>query len=502
MADTAIVQTDSGPVHGTVTDEYRLFQGIPYAASTGGDQRWRSPEPVRAWSEPRDATKPGNICAQQPSVYADVASLEEDCLFLNVTTPRWTDADRVRPVMVWIHGDGAIGAGSFFDARRLAITGDVIVVTINYRLGVFGVFGYPGLDGSGTFGLQDQRAALQWVQHNAAAFGGDPKNVTLFGESYGGLATSAHLISPGSRGLFHRAIIQSGFALMDLPAGALYPGVPAVEWFGWQSAAEVEATGAAVAAQLGCTDPTLALECLRRLPVQDLVTLSRPMPFAYGNAVLPEVAADALLKGRFHKVPIMSGSTRDEHRLFVGLFRVLASQPVTAQQYPALLSDAFGDYANAVHAQYPESAFESPSVAWASVLTDRMWARSTFEQHRLFAQRVTTYAYEFADRRSPMYLPFPEDFPPGAFHAAEVPYLFNDDKFDAAANPGQRRLSAQMMRYWANFAHTGNPNGDGLPQWSPFDRDDAVPNIQSLEPDAIKGVDYAAEHHLDFWSQL
>jgi para-nitrobenzyl esterase len=180
----------------------------------------------------------------------------------------------------------------------------------------------------------------------------------------------------------------------------------------------------------------------------------------------------------------------------------LADQPITAQQYPALLSDAFGEHAGVVHAQYPESAFESPSVAWASVLTDRMWAQSTFGQHQLFAQRVPTFAYEFADRQSPMYLPFPENFPPGAFHAAEVPYLFNNDKFDASANLGQRRLSAQMMRYWANFAHTGDPNGDGLPHWSPFDRADAVPYVQSLAPDAVSRVDYAAEHHLDFWSQL
>src|SRR5512133_1540706 len=135
MADAAIVQTDSGPVRGTVTGKYRLFQGIPYAASTAGDHRWRPPAPVRAWTEPRDATKPGQICAQQSSVYADVASLEEDCLFLNVTTPQASRADRLKPVMVWIHGDGAIGAGSFFDARRLATIGDVVVVTINYRLG-------------------------------------------------------------------------------------------------------------------------------------------------------------------------------------------------------------------------------------------------------------------------------------------------------------------------------------------------------------------------------
>jgi para-nitrobenzyl esterase len=175
MANAAIVQTDSGPVRGIVTDVYRLFQGIPYAASTGGDHRRRSPQPVQAWSELRDATKPGNICAQQPSVYADVASPEEDCLFLNVTTPRWSGADRLRRVMVWIHGDGAIGGGSFFDARPLVITGDVVVVTINYRLGVFGTFGYSRLDGSGTFGIQDQRAALEWVQRNAAEFGGRPQ---------------------------------------------------------------------------------------------------------------------------------------------------------------------------------------------------------------------------------------------------------------------------------------------------------------------------------------
>jgi para-nitrobenzyl esterase len=310
------------------------------------------------------------------------------------------------------------------------------------------------------------------------------------------------LTSPGSQELFHRAIIQSGFALMDLPAGALYPGVPAVEWFGWQSSAEAEATGAAMAAQLGCPDPATALECLRRVPVQDLVALSHPMPFAYGNSVLPEVPADALREGRFHRVPIMSGSTRDEHRLFVGLFRVLAGQPVSAEQYPTLLADAFGEHAGRVHARYPEQAFDSPSVAWASVLTDRMWARSTFAQHRLLAEHVPTYSYEFADRQSPMYLPFPEDFPPGAFHAAEVLYLFNDEKFEAAATQAQRHLSAQMMRYWANFAHTGDPNGDGLPHWSPFDHVSAVPYVQSVAPDAIGGVDYAAEHHLDFWAEL
>jgi para-nitrobenzyl esterase len=505
MADPAVVQTDAGPVRGTVTDDYRLFQGIPYAAPTAGELRWRPPQPVRPWTQVRDATRPGPMCPQQPSSYAEVASLAEDCLCLNVVVPGAAGPQRPRPVMVWIHGDGAIGAGSFFDGRRLATIGDVLVVTINYRLGIFGAFGYPGLEGSGTFGLQDQQAALGWVQRNAAAFGGDPGNVTVFGESHGGLSTSAHLVAPGSAGLFHRAIVQSGFALMDLPAGGIFPGLPAVAWYGWRASAEVEALGAAVAAQLGCTDAATALACLRDLPVQDLFAHAQPFqPYGFGNQVLPEVPAQAFRDGRFHQVPVLSGSTRDEHRLFVGLFRVLAGQPVTAERYPELLAEAFGEHASQVQATYPLSAYPTPNLAWATVLTDRMWARSTFTQHRLLAQQVPAYAYEFADRKAPMYLPFPPDFPPGAFHAAEVPYLFPDQQFLAASTPDQRRLSDQMIRYWANFARTGDPNGAGLPPWHPFDDARPVPHVQSLAPgpDGIGPVDYAAEHQLDFWSTM
>ena len=503
MADAAVVLTDSGPVRGTMTDDYRLFQGIPYAASTAGALRWRPPQPVRPWTQVRDADRPGPMCPQQPSSYAEVASLAEDCLCLNVIIPR-ADPQQPRPVMVWIHGDGAIGAGSFFDARRLATIGDVVVVTINYRLGIFGAFGYPGLEGSGAFGLQDQQAALRWVARNAAAFGGDPGNVTVFGESYGGLSTSAHLVAPGSAGLFHRAIVQSGFALMDLPAGGIFPGLPAVAWYGWRASAEVEALGATVAQELGCADAATALACLRAVSVQELFANAQPFqPYGFGNRVLPEVPAQALRDGRFHRVPVISGSTRDEHRLFVGLFRVLAGQPVTPAQYPALLAEAFGEHADRVQARYPLSAYRSPNLAWATVLTDRMWA-STFQQHRLLAQQVPAYAYEFADQNAPMYLPFPEDFPPGAFHAAEVPYLFPDQQFRAASTPDQRRLSDQMIRYWTNFARTGDPNGVDLPPWHPFDDSRPVPHVQSLAPgpDGIRPVDYAAEHQLDFWSSL
>jgi para-nitrobenzyl esterase len=197
---------------------------------------------------------------------------------------------------------------------------------------------------------------------------------------------------------------------------------------------------------------------LRGVPVPELFAHAQPFqPYGFGNRVLAEVPAQALRDGRFHRVPVISGGTRDEHRLFVGLFRALAGQPVTAEQYPELLAEAFGEHAEQVQASYPLSAYRSPNLAWATVLTDRMWARSTFTQHRLLAQQVPVYAYEFADRQAPMYLPFPDDFPPGAFHAAEVPYLFPDQPFQAASTPEQRRLSDQMMRYWDSFARTGDP---------------------------------------------
>ena len=289
---------------------------------------------------------------------------------------------------------------------------------------------------------------------------------------------------------------------MDLPAEAMFPGVPAVPWYGWRATGEVEALGASVASQLGCADPATALDCLRGLPVERLFAHAQPFqPYAFGNPVLPDDPGTALREGRFHRVPVLAGSTHDEHRLFVGLFRALAGQPVTADQYPGLLAEAFGEDAAQVQARYPLSAYPSAAVAWATVLTDRMWARSTFALHRLLAARVPVYAYEFADGRAPMYLPFPPDLPPGSFHAAEVPYLFPDDKFRSAASPEQRALSDQLLRTWAGFARTGDPGGPGLPAWPHFDGAQAVPYVQSLAPggDGIGPVDYAAEHHLGFW---
>ncbi|MGW0518982.1 carboxylesterase/lipase family protein [Crossiella sp. NPDC003009] len=487
---TAVVRTEAGELRGVVAADHLSYQGIPYAAPPVGELRWQPPKPVAAWTGTRAADRPGNACPQEGTEYAKTGSTTEDCLYLNVTTPR---SGQRKPVLVWIHGDGVVGSGALFDGVPLATAGDAVVVTINYRLGVFGGFGYPGLAGSGTFGLADQQAALRWVKQNIGAFGGDPGNVTVIGSSYGGSSISAHLVSPGAQGLFQRASVHSGAALMPLPAGAVTPGIPAVDWFMWRSLAETEQLGAAMAGELGCAD----LDCLRKLPVDKLFPLMRMFQsYAYGGEVLPELPAAALRAGKAQPVPMVTGITRDEHRTFVGLFR----GELSAAEYPKLVAEAFGAKADRILREYPLSQFESPALAWSAVLTDGLWATAAFEQAELGAQRARTFAYSFADRDAPSYLPFPQSLPPGAFHAADTPYLFPDKGFRDKAKPGQRELSERMLKYWANFARTGDPNGPGLPKWDEFG---TAKYVQALAPgEATRQVDFPAQHRLEFWRGL
>ncbi|MEE1740324.1 carboxylesterase family protein [Streptomyces sp. BE147] len=502
--DTTVVRTEDGRVRGIRTAGHRVFLGIPYAGAPKGAHRWAPPRPVRPWKGVRDATEPGPLCPQVPSQYADVSSLEEDCLVLNVTAPAPSASRRRAPVMVWIHGDGTVGGGSLFDARRLAARG-VVVVTVNYRLGVFGGFAHPGLEGSGTFALQDQQAALRWVRRNAAVFGGDPHRVTVAGSSFGAAAITAHLVSPGARGLFHRAILSSGEGMMDMPAGVMGPDIPAYPWYTWRTGREMADTGVMTARALGCSDPVpqRALRCLRALPVKKVLEMPHVMnlfqAFAFGNRVLPELPEEPLREGRFPRIPVLSGATLDEHRLFVGMLYDAVGRVFTEDDYDRALHTAFGERAGTVRDRYPADGFPSPALAWATVVTDRMWARGTWAQNSAFGRYTPTYAYEFADRDAPMYLPLPGGFPFGAYHAGDTPYLFEDEEATSRFTPAQVRLSDTMTDYWARFAHTGTPNGPGLPKWPRFMPEAGIPYTQSLAPDDIGPVDYAAGHRLAFW---
>ncbi|WP_394621998.1 carboxylesterase/lipase family protein [Lentzea sp. JNUCC 0626] len=455
-----VVELDTGQVRGEQRDGHLRFQGVPYAAKP---ERWKPPVRAAQWSGVREATKLGSPCPQVGSSYSETKSVEEDCLFANVTTSSTSGS---KPVLVWVHGDGAIGAGHYFDAERLARQGDVVVVTFNYRMGVFGGFGLPGLEHSGEFGLLDQRAALEWVQRNIGAFGGDPGNVTLFGVSFGATAVGAHLI--GQKALFHKAIMHSSFTLVDVPKGAWFPDLEALPSLAWRAVPEIQEIGKMIGEELGCAD----VECLRQLPVEKLLDYPQIMnifqPVGYGGELLPKLPGESLEAGEFADVPILAGSTRDEHTSFVELFR---PEEMTGEDYSRLVREAFPDRAAEIEREYPVSAYASPKQAWAALLTDRVWARATFRQNTLYAKKAPVYAFEFADR--------------DARHSADIEYLFPDGDFTK-----DRGLSDYMIKAWTDFARTGNPG------WARFDEGQYV---QSLAPGAIGPVDFADEHKLAFW---
>jgi para-nitrobenzyl esterase len=496
------VDAPIGPVRGVVADGVLLFRGIPYAAPPVAGGRWRSPRPPEPWTEPLAATRAGNRCPQLDASGAVVG--DEDCLVLDVTVPPTASPQSPRPVMVWLHGAGAgAGAGGDFDGGRLAVAGDVVVVSVTYRLGVMGFFGQEGLAGSGGFGLEDQQAALRWVRGNIAAFGGDPGNVTLFGESSGGMNVCAHLTSPAAAGLFDRAIIQSGSCLMELPANALFPGIPASSI--WAAPEEAAAIGELLAADLGCAEPDneATLACLRALPAAEVLASPLAGAFgraAWGSAVLPESPAAALRGGRFHALPVMIGATRDEATFFAAGF---TDPPIDAARYRNLLVEAFGDRAALTEAAYPVEAYAHPALAWAAVVTDAAWVCPTVEAAGLLAERAPVFLYEFADPAPPPLLPNP-GFPLGAFHGSEVVFLFDVPELEVNLSPPQRELADAMARYWGGFAATGDPNGTGLPPWPRVAAGDASPAALALAPGSggIAPVDVAASHRCGFWSEF
>lgn len=498
-----VVETDRGAVRGREAAGYRTFEGVPYAAPPVGPLRWRLPEPAARWSGVRDAGAPGARCVQLPAVGPGGPSGSEDCLFLNVTAPEpAAPGSSGRPVMVWFHGGGFMnGAGDLYRPGRLASAGGAVVVTVNYRLGIFGLFGHPALHGAPDFALADQQAALRWVRANAARFGGDPGNVTVFGESAGALSVCLHLTSPASAGLFHRAVVQSGSCSLSVPAHSWLPTMAAYEPFVPEP--RTVARGTAAAARLGCGRPTdeEVLECLRGLAPEALATPELMLLFSaasHGTPLLPTEPRRALERGEFHRVPVVQGSTRDEMRIFLG--QTLPAYPVAdPQAYRSRLRAAFGARAGLVEAAYPVTAHPTPALAFAAVLTDASFVCPQLRDSRALARHVPTYDYGFDDRGAPDFtgLPPVAGFPYGASHGSELPYLFDTGLPMSAA---QRVLAERMTGYWTRFAATGDPNAPGTGPWWP-----RSPAVLSLAPDSsggIRPVDAAARHHCGLWDSV
>lgn len=456
------VRTDRGTVEGTISADSKvaIYRGIPFAAPPVGNLRWKAPQPVAKWKGVREATEFGARC-MQGHVFGDMVFRDngpsEDCLYLNV----WTAAASPKahlPVMVWIYGGGFV-AGSASEPRqdgeKLAQKG-VVVVSFNYRLGVFGFFTSAelaqesGHNSSGNYGLLDQVAALEWVHRNIAAFGGDPNQVTIFGESAGSFSVSALMASPLAQGLFQRAIGESGaFFGLTLHTRPL---------------AESEAANAKFAESIGA--PTLA--ALRAMPADQLLAAASKgrNAFRFGPNIdghfLPEDVSSIYAAGKQAHVPLLAGWNRDE-----GGF-----PQTTADQFRERARKMYGDKADDFLKVFPTGTDEQARQSAHNLAADQFTVYSTWKWVQMQMAVAPVYNYEFDDAPPQPAPATPSDKPApplAAYHSAEIEFVFEAlPSKNLPWRPEDEKLSDLMSSYWTNFAKTGNPNGPALPEWPAY----------------------------------
>jgi para-nitrobenzyl esterase len=458
-------RTDLGVVEGLgpQASGVREFRGIPFAAPPIGDLRWKAPQPAQPWRGVREAKAFGPRCMQAP-IYSDMvfrsAGVSEDCLYLNVWTPAKSAHEHL-PVLVYFYGGGyRAGDGSEprYDGEAMAAKG-IVVVTLSYRLGVFGFFSHPELSaesphgGSGNQGLLDQTAALQWVRRNISAFGGDPRRVTIAGESAGSVSVSVQMASPQAKGLFAGAIGESGSLLGTLPALSL---------------AEAEGKGTAFAGNLGAK----SLADLRAAPAQAVLDAAgkpgtgfEPRPVVDGW-FLPKSPREIFEAGEQARVPLLAGSNTEEG----GAASVLDKAAPTVDAYRQGLTRLYGDKADAVFAAYPAAADGEPVLEAArNVASDRFIALSTWRWMDLSTRTggQPTFYYLYARPRPATKAAPDAPRPSGAVHSAEIEYALGHLDLNPvyAWTPDDRATSRALQGYFANFIKTGDPNGTDLPVW-------------------------------------
>jgi len=460
VPDSGIVKTDEGLISGINQDGLWIYRGIPFAAPPTGDLRWRPPAPVKPWDGVKDA-KAFSAEPPQPVTHSYVPTMSEDCLYLNVWTPAKNAGEKL-PVMVFFYG-GAFGTVApldtiaLYNGTTLAKKG-VIVVTTNYRLGALGFLAHPALDAesphnsSGNYGIMDQVAALQWVQRNIGAFGGDPSKVTIFGQSAGAESTLIHLVSPQSRGLYQQAISESG------PFWANGPTIHNVH-----SKAEAEQIGETYAASLGYSGPD-AIALMRNRSAEDLIK-AMPWPSASWNLthnlefeptidgwVLPDSVDNLFLLHKENPVPLMIGTNANDGTT------LSADANMTVHEYVTFINTQFGNDADAVLVKYPANSTAEVQLRLAQIMTHYDFSDSAkFAAGSMADLNQSTYLYRYS-----YILP---GQPNGAFHGSETLLLFGLP--DIPADPA---VADNLVDLWTRFAKTGNPNGGMNITWPQYTR--------------------------------
>lgn len=479
----AMLTISQGALAGTQDGMISIFKNIPYAAPPVGPLRWRAPQPAPSWQGTRAADQYGASCPQQKRAFLARMMMpsipqSEDCLTLNVWTPNTAPGAKL-PVMVWIYG-GAFVEGSaafpFYDGAQLAKHG-VVVVTLNYRLGWLGFFNHPALaaespnESHGNYGLMDQIAALEWVKNNIASFGGDPSNVTIFGESAGGVSVNALMTSPRARGLFAKAISESGLGLNATRTGQSAQ----TDALSFAERQHARGDDAEILAKLRALDVDVILDDQKDLPN---VNMTGPL---VDGTIVPQDISTAFARGEIAKVPYMAGSNSNEASL-MPLFHT------TPDKFPAVL----GDKLPIVRKIYEQNGALSDDAFGRQFFADAVFASGAqafadFDAKLGFPSYVYHFAYVAEAQRNDS---------PGVNHGGEIVYVFGIDglrnvpflsSLTRNVTANDLAIVAQTQSYWTNFARTGDPNGLGLPQWSPTTA--AMPRTLVVGNDGTKTVD-------------
>jgi para-nitrobenzyl esterase len=483
------IQTKKGPVCGLVQSNYTQWLGIPYAKPPVGNLRWAPPQTPASWTAPLQATQEESPCPQS------TISTDEDCLYVDVIVPSGAGSGPL-PVVVHIHGGGFQGgSNSVYDKTKLATQGHVIVVGIQYRLGILGFLAESQFGAhAGDYGLQDQQAALRWVQSNIAAFGGNPHNVTIIGDSAGGSSMCDQIGSPTAAGLFKKVISISGEynSLLGSPTSLQPQDCKAI----LPTEQQADATGASFAAKVGCGQASDVASCLRDVPVETLLTTAggTNSPIVNGTTLTMQLQ-QAFASGAINRVKTIMGVDRDED---------LTGTATTGAQYRQLVKTQYGAFAPQILAMYPLARFGSPFLAYRTVAADSNTVCPALVRDRRLSKWIPVYAYEGDDTDAP-----PSSFegttnPGGAYHVAELGFIF-PGVFGITTNydADQQALGDQIFAEFAAFARTGNPNAAGTPAWPQFGAGQQVMSMQPAgDSELVSTATISGEHNCSFWNSI